>query len=150
MGITTDPNDPRLGHGVDSEPIGQHDVYLVLSADEREKGFVRPYRDRYIHRGQAPRYSLRELTDDEKERYKQYGYIAFEQYPEDSGSLGRYWTQKQLDAKGCGTETIMGAAIAETYARSPHFYGATYCCGCSRHLPVSEFVWSADGQIVGT
>lgn len=49
MGVTTNRNDPRLGHGVDEEPIPQHDVYLVLSEEERAKGFVRPYRDRYKH-----------------------------------------------------------------------------------------------------
>ena len=30
MGITTDPNDPRLGRGIDDKPIPQHEVYLVL------------------------------------------------------------------------------------------------------------------------
>lgn len=50
MGLTDDPNDPRLGHGSDTEPIGgQHDVYLVLSDAERAKGFVRPVRHGYIH-----------------------------------------------------------------------------------------------------
>ena len=42
MSLTTDPNDPRLGRGVDETPIPQHDVYLVLSNEERAKGFVRP------------------------------------------------------------------------------------------------------------
>ncbi len=51
MGLTTDPNDPRLGHGVDdpNTPVPQHEVYLVLSEEERAKGFVRPYRDTYTH-----------------------------------------------------------------------------------------------------
>lgn len=48
-GLTTDPSDPRLGHGTDDEPIPQHDVYLVLSEEERAKGFVRPFENRYIH-----------------------------------------------------------------------------------------------------
>jgi hypothetical protein len=51
---------------------------------------------------------------------------------------------------GCGTVTTMGRALSETYARDPHFYGATFCCGCNRHLPVAEFVWTADGQPVGS
>lgn len=29
--------------------------------------------------------------------------------------------------EACGSETRMGVAIAETYARNPTFYGATYC-----------------------
>jgi hypothetical protein len=51
---------------------------------------------------------------------------------------------------GCGTVTTMGRSLSETYARDPSFYGATFCCGCNRHLPVAEFVWTADGQQVGS
>lgn len=50
----------------------------------------------------------------------------------------------------CGTVTTMGLALSETYARDPTFYGATFCCGCNRHLPVAEFVWTLDGQVVGS
>lgn len=49
MSYTNDPTDPRLGHGVDKEPMDQHEVYLVLSEEERAKGFVRPLRRSYIH-----------------------------------------------------------------------------------------------------
>jgi hypothetical protein len=51
MSLTTDPNDPRLGHGSDDKPRPQQDVYLVLSEEERAKGFVRPVRQSYVHRG---------------------------------------------------------------------------------------------------
>jgi hypothetical protein len=50
----------------------------------------------------------------------------------------------------CGSVTSMGRALSETYARDPKFYGATFCVNCNRHLPVSEFVWTADGQAVGS
>lgn len=95
MGLTTDPNDPRVGRGVDETPRPQQEVYLVLSEEEIAKGFVRPLRHAYQH-----------LT--------------------------------------CRTTTTMGGAIAETYARNPTFYGATYCCHCRMHRPVGadgEFVW---------
>lgn len=49
MSYTTDPKDPRLGHGVDATPRPQNEVYLVLSDEERAKGFVRPVRDSYVH-----------------------------------------------------------------------------------------------------
>lgn len=101
MSLTTDPNDKRLHRGVDSEQTEQHDVYLVLSEEERTKGFVRPVRQKYIH-------------------------------------------------KGCGVETVMGLALSETYARDPNFYGATYCVGCRKHLPVSEFFWSGTKETVGS
>ena len=49
----------------------------------------------------------------------------------------------------CGTVTRMNETIAETYARDPKFYGATYCIECQRHLPLSEFRWG-DGTVVGS
>lgn len=49
VGLTTDRHDPRLTHGVDETPVEQNEVYLVLSEEERKKGFVRPYRDKYVH-----------------------------------------------------------------------------------------------------
>lgn len=48
----------------------------------------------------------------------------------------------------CGLRTTMSKSIAETYAQNPSFYGATYCCGCRKHLPVGEngeFVWVEAG-----
>lgn len=47
--ITPDRNDPRLTHGVDAGPAPQAEVYLVLSDEERARGFVRPVRDAYRH-----------------------------------------------------------------------------------------------------
>jgi hypothetical protein len=101
MSYTTDPNDPRLGRGIDEKQIPQHEVYLILSDEERAKGFVRPVRRTYIH-------------------------------------------------TKCGTATTMGLALAETYARDPKFYGATYCCGCRKHLWVDEFTWDGTDQKVGS
>lgn len=43
--------------------------------------------------------------------------------------------------KACGAETTMPLAIAQTYARDPWFYGATYCCSCGKHRPLQEFTW---------
>lgn len=83
-----------------TETTGQHKDYIVLCPDERAKGFVRPYRDKYVH-------------------------------------------------SKCGVETKMGQALSETYARDPGFYGLTFCVKCNKHLPVYEFVWSADGETVG-
>ena len=50
MSLTTDPNNPLLGRGVDDTPKDQNEVYLVLSEEERSKGFVRPLRRAYIHK----------------------------------------------------------------------------------------------------
>jgi hypothetical protein len=48
--FTTDPNDPRLSRKVpDGNKQGQQTAYLVLSEEERAKGFVRPLRLAYKH-----------------------------------------------------------------------------------------------------
>jgi hypothetical protein len=49
VSLTTDPRDPRLGHGADVQPQDQNEVYLVLSEEERKKGFVRPLYRSYLH-----------------------------------------------------------------------------------------------------
>lgn len=49
VSITEDPNDPRLTRGVDEKPVPMADAYLVLSEEERAKGFVRPFRTTYVH-----------------------------------------------------------------------------------------------------
>lgn len=53
----------------------------------------------------------------------------------------------------CGAVTTMGLAIAETYARDPRYYGATFCATCRAHFPVGEqgeFVWVGTTERVGT
>ncbi len=50
----------------------------------------------------------------------------------------------------CGSVTTMGRSLSETYARDPTFYTATFCVRCQMHRPLSEFVWTADGQPVGS
>lgn len=155
MSLTTDRNDPRLGHGVDEKPGPQNEVYLVLSEEERAQGFVRPVRSTYRHVGPpGPKHELRPLTDEQHRLFAGTDYVKFEAEPNANGTVrvGRCWTQAQLDAvgKGCGTVTTMAQALAETYAREPRFYGATYCCGCMRHLPIDEFVWDGTDERVGS
>lgn len=53
----------------------------------------------------------------------------------------------------CGQDTFMNQPLAETYAREPSFYTATYCAVCRKHRPVGEhgeFVWVGTTQKVGT
>ncbi len=105
--LTDDPSDPRLTHGADPEgaTVPQAEAYLILSEEERAKGFVRPVRRSCWH-------------------------------------------------QTCGAVTTMSQALAETYARDPGFYGATYCVGCCNHRPVSEFRWGINHDetdpVVGT
>lgn len=82
------------------QPNGQQKAYVVLSAEERAKGFVRPVRSTYRH-----------LT--------------------------------------CNTETSMGRALAETYARDPGFYSGTFCFACRKHFPLDQFVWAGTDEKLG-
>lgn len=82
---------------------------------------------------------------------------------EATGQHGAYWVLGPEElAKGfvrpvrrtyvhvtCGTDTSMGQAIAETYARDPAYYGSTFCCYCRSHEPVAEFKW-LDGSVLGS
>lgn len=151
MGLTDNPDEPCLKETL---PSGQQKCYLVLSEEERAKGFVRPLRRAYRHVGLArPDHPLRDLTPEQHVRFDCYGYVKFEPYDGDESTIaGRYWTQQRLDRieAGCGTITRMGLALCETYARQPDFYGGTFCCGCGTHLPVEEFVWEEDGERVGS
>jgi hypothetical protein len=152
---TTDgkPPAPGLETAGAPQPIGrdgQHGAYWVLSEEERKKGFVRPVRRSYVHTGARPKHPLRSLTTEEQVRFTTEGYVKYEAYPESESPIaGRYWTEKQLSS-GCGGQTTMGLAIAETYARDPKYYGSTFCCGCRKHLPVSEFTWDGTTETVGS
>lgn len=121
MSLTTDPNDPRLVRKLDDGPRPQNEVYLILSQEERAKGFVRPLRRSYIHVGVG----------------------GHEIDPADPSKHGR-------TGGACGAQTAMGFELSATYARDPKFYGATYCVGCQMHKPVAEFVWNEDGDVVGS
>lgn len=143
--------DPEL------KPNGQHKDYWVLSMAERAKGFVRPVYDSYVHVGPpGPLYPLRDLTEEEKEKFRDEGYVKFEEYPEERRpTLGHYWTQERLNRaqKACGSVTSMSRSLAETYAREPRFYGSTFCVTCSKHFPVGEkgeFIWAGTNERVGT
>jgi len=101
---TTTIHGTPIGEHKEILPSGMQKDYLVLTPEERAKGFVRPIRRSYKH-------------------------------------------------EKCGSETTMGTALAETYARDPSFYTGTFCCSCGTHFPVGatgEFTWTDDGEKVGT
>lgn len=138
---------------------GQHVDHWVMCPGEIIKaGFKRPVRLKYQHVGPpGPKFPLRDLTAEERERFGEHGYVKFEPYPasHQGSAVGRFWTQAQLDkvGKGCSTVTSMPLQIAETYAASPGYYGSTFCCGCGTYLPVGrdgEFVWDGTTDRVGT
>lgn len=156
MSLTTNPNDERL---TNQPNTGQNPVYLVLPDEELNKGFVRPYRDKYIHVGRRYKDGIRILEKPETNKETGKTYVAIANVSMDGKIIGgAYITQEELDQYnktggyigGCGVETVMGQKLSETYARNPKFYGATFCVGCNKHLPVSQFIWSKDGEMVGS
>jgi hypothetical protein len=146
----TDGSPVTEDHREINPATGMQKGYVVLSAEERAKGFVRPVRDSYTHVGKRPTYPLTDLSQEDCDKYAEEGWIKFEAYPRDGRSaLGRYWSRADLES-GCGTTTTMGRALAETYARDPKFYGGTFCARCRRHIPLEEFVWAGTTEIVGS
>lgn len=140
---------------------GQQQGYVVLCPEERAKGFVRPVRQSYVHVGKKPMFPLRDLTEEEKARHNlsprvELHYVKYEDYSEDLAPLcGKFWTADELSSmsRACGGTTTMGQALAETYARDPHFYSGTFCATCQKHFPVGadgEFVWAGTNEKVGT
>ena len=127
MSLTTDPNDPRLCRGIDNEPSPQCETYLVLSEEERAKGFVRPVRTSYIHVGRDLSHYKgihRMLTEEEQNKYPDKKYVAILTIiTNDDGTFkgGTYVTNEELIAYqfgkrtgGCNTSTIMGQDLSET------------------------------------
>lgn len=139
-------------------PNGQQRGYVVLNAEERAKGFVRPVRRSYVHVG-------RKICGKRLESSKDHPGIVdwlCAGLPGHEGECPGYrgFTQSELDRYeatgflgGCGTSTSMGRELAETYARSPDFYSGTFCSQCSNHFPVGEhgqFIWEGTEERVGT
>lgn len=148
---TTDgkPFDPTIGD------TGQQKNYKVLCEEERAKGFVRPLRRSYKHVGRKLRGELEMLPEPKEISGKIYA--AIDRFKVGETTAGSYLTQDEVDQikrsgfyGGCGAVTSMGLALCETYARDPKFYGATFCSGCGTHLPVGEFRWEEDGEVVGS
>ena len=99
--VLTDGSPVTEGHREIDPSTGMQKGYVVLSAEERAKGFVRPVRRTYTH-------------------------------------------------KTCQTNTTMGLALAETYARDPGFYSGTFCVQCRAHFPLDQFVWVGTEERVGS
>jgi hypothetical protein len=138
---------------------GLQQDYIVLTPEERAKGFVKPVRRSYVHTGRLVcGHELEPYADSEH-----YGAGAVRichgpvAHPGEHGFAGGHTvfiaTAAELDRlkrtgryKGCGVLTTMALAIAETYARKPGFYGGTFCTHCRAHFPLNEFEWEPDGE----
>lgn len=139
---------------------GMHKDYWILSEEERTKGFGRPVRRTYVHTGRKI-CGIARFDWVHKEAVPDIVAHVCVGEPDHSGPCTGWSpvTQEKLDRLrrtgflgGCGAATTMNQAIAETYARDPKFYGATFCCGCRTHLPVGpygEFVWDGTDEKVG-
>ena len=76
MSLTTDKNHPGINKPKSEGK--QNEAYLILSEEERAKGFIRPVRNKYIHVGKDVRSHWknihRMLNEEEKnsEDYQKY------------------------------------------------------------------------------
>jgi hypothetical protein len=92
-----------------------------------------------------------EVTDDHrdlKENGQQKGYVVL--CPEERAKgYVRPLRQTYIHTE-CGGETTMSMEIAETYARNPKFYGATFCVQCRNHFSLGQFTWKGTNELVGS
>lgn len=154
----TDGSPETADHREINPNTGMQKGYVVLSDEERAKGFVRPMRLSYRHVGRA---ICGIITPVDPNRLGGEQYVCMSK----PGHAGTYHhanvvTLPQPDAArlsergrtvACGTSTQMGQKIAETYALDPKFYSGTFCCECKEHFPVEEFIWDdGSGQVVGS
>jgi hypothetical protein len=52
----------------------------------------------------------------------------------------------------CRTATGMPEEIIRSYLKNPYLYSAdqTFCCGCGKHVPFRECVWTETGEDLQT
>lgn len=152
------PEDPNcIGAPAPIDPqTGMHKDYWILSDEERAKGFIRPVRTKYIHVGRSVCGKLLIQRDNKRLGGPRKICVLA---PKHKGKCDVLQEVTQPDGSrassehllgGCGVVTVMGIKLAETYARDPDFYGATFCVGCKAHFYVSEFVWDGTDEVVGS
>lgn len=154
-GEDTNPPQKTVINGFDygvTKPDGQHERYPTLSAEERAKGFVRPVRQEYAHVGRAVCGDTSTVMEKPAEPGKVWACTMQPGHDGEHESWGQMLPEeaaRQVQGGCGGTVTWMGLALAETYARQPDYYGATYCTKCRTHPPVGpfgEFVWVVNGK----
>src|ERR1700752_4892063 len=93
----TDGSPVTADHREINPLTGQQKGYVVLSAEERAKGYVRPVRNTYTHVRLRPKFPVRDLTAEEQATFGDEGFVKFEQSPPElSPATGRFWTQADL------------------------------------------------------
>lgn len=142
-------------HTVIDPATGMQRGYVVLSPEERARGFVKPVRTGYVHAGR--RVCGATLRPYESELYGPGAKIICTALPDHAGEHGGEGLESVATRvevtrvnhvrryKGCGGATVMKRDLAETYARDPRFYSGTFCATCRHHFPLGEFEWQ-DGE----
>jgi hypothetical protein len=92
------------------------------------------------------------VTDDHREinpeTGQQKGYVVLSEAERARGFVRP--VRRSYVHRPCGAVTTMGIAIAETYARDPHFYSGTFCVSCREHFPLDQFLWVGTNEQVGS
>ena len=137
---------------------GMQRSYVVLSAEERAKGFVRPVRRTYTHIGRSVCAKMQTLHMPRAPKLGGPRLICGR--PEGHNDECACWeelsqpehaiAERTHRLGGCGATTTMGIALAETYARDPKFYNGTFCATCRAHFGLDQFVWTGTDEQVGS
>lgn len=139
-------------HVVDGEPDVQavtHEIERLSQALKKENIMhnIRPVdrTQRVMSDGSAEKSNHREI---DPVTGQQKGYVVLTEGERAGGFVNP--VRLEYTHLTCGSDTSMGLAIAETFARDPGFYGGGFCCACREHFPVKQFVWKGTEEVVGS
>jgi hypothetical protein len=107
-----------------------------------------PYCHEWISSADYPAHEAEHLKPRPDGQQSEYATLAPEEREE--GSLAAV---PQVYRHGkCGASTGMPEEIIRSYLKNPYLYtaNATFCCGCSRHVPFRECVWEETGEDLQT
>jgi hypothetical protein len=103
-----------------------------------------PYCHEYIDEADYPAHEARHLKA--RPDGQQTDYATLPEAEREQGELSgvpRVYVHRK-----CGVATGMPEEIIRSYLKNPYLYLAdeTFCCGCGRHVPFRECVWTETGE----
>lgn len=106
------------------------------------------YCHEYIDRADYPAHEAAHVRDRGDGQQSEYATLPPEQREEgDLTGVPKVYVHKK-----CRVATGMPEEIIRSYLKNPYMYmaDATFCCGCGKHVPFRECVWTETGEDLQT
>ena len=107
-----------------------------------------PYCHEYIDESAYPAHQAGHLEP--KPDGQQTDYATLPEEEREQGDLAG--VPKVYVHRKCGSATGMPEEIIRSYLKNPYMYMAdeTFCCGCGKHVPFRDCVWTETGEDLQT